>query len=415
MGRVSRRAPIQPVDPRHPQPRHIQRAASVLQDGGIVSYPTDTYYALGCDVFQKRAMERLALLKRRDDKKPFAFLCADLGEVAKYAIVSNENFRLMRRLLPGPYTFVLDATRLVPRTALRRQRQVGVRVPDAPVATALARALGRPLATTSASLPSEEPLIDAVDIQEHLGHGIDLILDGGVTLNEPSTVLDLTGPAPAVRGLHRFANAEGLTPGDPSEGVETTRGSRPLPHFLAVDEVDLLLAQPDAGNASGARDKAMLELLYASGLRVSELVALPVSAIDPHTGVVRVRGKGGKERIVPVGERARDALAAYLCGPRQKLLGTRHSSDLFVTPRGGHMTRQGFWKLLGRYARSAGIQQRVCPHTLRHSFATHLLERGADLRAVQAMLGHADIATTQIYTHVDRERLKAVIAKHPRA
>src|SRR5438132_134949 len=400
MGRVSRRAPIQPVDPRHPQPRHIQRAASVLKDGGIVSYPTDTYYALGCDVFQKRAMERLALLKRRDDKKPFTFLCADLGEVAKYAIVSNENFRLMRRLLPGPYTFVLDATRLVPRTALRRQRQVGVRVPDAPVATALARALGRPLATTSASLPGEEPLI-----LQHLGA---LQLRG---LSRASQARHLA----AVRGLHRFANAEGLTPGDPSEGVETTRGSRPLPHFLAVDEVDLLLAQPDAGNASGARDKAMLELLYASGLRVSELVALPVSAIDPHTGVVRVRGKGGKERIVPVGERARDALAAYLCGPRQKLLGTRQSSDLFVTPRGGHMTRQGFWKLLGRYARSAGIQQRVYPHTLRHSFATHLLERGADLRAVQAMLGHADIATTQIYTHVDRERLKALIAKHPRA
>jgi tRNA threonylcarbamoyl adenosine modification protein (Sua5/YciO/YrdC/YwlC family) len=198
MGRVAKRAPIQPVDPRHPQPRHIHRATTVLQDGGIVSYPTDTYYALGCDVFQKRAMERLALLKRRDEKKPFAFLCADLGEVAKYAIVSNENFRLMRRLLPGPYTIVLDATRLVPRTALTRQRQVGVRVPDAPVATALVRALGHPLATTSAALPDAEPLIDAADIQEHLGHGVDLILDGGVTLNEPSTVLDLTGPAPVV-------------------------------------------------------------------------------------------------------------------------------------------------------------------------------------------------------------------------
>jgi integrase/recombinase XerD len=219
----------------------------------------------------------------------------------------------------------------------------------------------------------------------------------------------------AVRGLHKFANAEGLTATDPSEGVEATRGSRPLPHFLGVDEVDRLLAQPVPTTATGARDRAMLEVLYASGLRVSELVALPLSAIDSNTGVVRVRGKGGKERIVPVGERARDALSAYLSGPRQKLLGTRHSSDLFVTPRGGHMTRQGFWKLLGRYARSAGIEQRVHPHTLRHSFATHLLERGADLRAVQAMLGHADIATTQIYTHVDRERLKAVIAKHPRA
>jgi integrase/recombinase XerD len=219
----------------------------------------------------------------------------------------------------------------------------------------------------------------------------------------------------AVRGLHKFANAEGLTPTDPSEGVGATRGSRPLPHFLAVDEVDRLLAQPDCSTMAGGRDKAMLEVLYASGLRVTELVELPLSAIDLQTGVVRVRGKGGKERIVPVGERAREALGAYLSGPRQKLLGTRHCTDLFVTPRGGRMTRQGFWKLLGRYARAAGIEQRVYPHTLRHSFATHLLERGADLRAVQAMLGHADIATTQIYTHVDRERLKTVIAKHPRA
>jgi integrase/recombinase XerD len=219
----------------------------------------------------------------------------------------------------------------------------------------------------------------------------------------------------AVRGLHKFANAEGLTSSDPSEGVGATRGARPLPRFLGIEDVDRLLSQPDGTTVPGARDKAMLEVLYASGLRVSELVELPLSAIDLQTGVVRVRGKGGKERIVPVGARARDALTAYLSAPRQKLLGTRHSTDLFVTPRGGRMTRQGFWKLLGRYARAAGIGQRVCPHTLRHSFATHLLERGADLRAVQAMLGHADIATTQIYTHVDRERLKAVIAKHPRA
>ncbi len=219
----------------------------------------------------------------------------------------------------------------------------------------------------------------------------------------------------AVRGLHRFASAEGIAPIDPAEGVGATRGSRPLPHFLGIDEVDRLLAQPDARTVGGARDKAMLETLYATGLRVSELVALPLGAVDANTGIVRVRGKGGKERIVPVGERAREAIAAWVDGPRQKMLGTRRSPDLFVTPRGSRMTRQGFWKLLGRYARAAGIQQRVYPHTLRHSFATHLLERGADLRAVQAMLGHADIATTQIYTHVDRERLKAVIARHPRA
>ena len=191
-------APIQPIDPVHPQPRHVQRAVALLTAGGIVAYPTDTYYALGCDLFQKKAMERLSLLKHRDDRKPFAFLCADLGEVARYGIVSNEHYRLMRRLLPGPYTIVLEATRLTPRTALARQRQVGVRVPDAPVAIALVRALGRPLATTSASLPGEPPLIDARDIQEHLGHGVDLILDGGVTLNEPSTVLDLTGAVPTV-------------------------------------------------------------------------------------------------------------------------------------------------------------------------------------------------------------------------
>jgi tRNA threonylcarbamoyl adenosine modification protein (Sua5/YciO/YrdC/YwlC family) len=192
-------APIQPIDPLHPQPRHIARAVALLESGGLVSYPTDTYYALGCDVFQKKAMERLAQLKRRDEKKPFAFLCADLGEVAKYGIVSNEHYRLLRRILPGPYTVILEATRIVPRTALTRQRQVGVRVPDSPIALALVRALGRPLATTSAALPDDEPLIDARDIQQKLaGRGLDLILDGGVTLNEPSTVIDLTAAVPVV-------------------------------------------------------------------------------------------------------------------------------------------------------------------------------------------------------------------------
>jgi len=219
----------------------------------------------------------------------------------------------------------------------------------------------------------------------------------------------------AVRGLHKFAHAERLARIDPAEGLGATRGVRPLPDFLSVDEVDRLLAQPDPRTAAGARDKAMFEVLYASGLRVSELVALGTGAIDAATGVLRVRGKGGKERVVPVGERAREAVAAYLAGPRDQFLRKRRSNDLFVTPRGARMSRQGFWKLLGRYARAAGIDRRVYPHSLRHSFATHLLERGADLRAVQAMLGHADIATTQIYTHVDRERLKAVIAKHPRA
>jgi tRNA threonylcarbamoyl adenosine modification protein (Sua5/YciO/YrdC/YwlC family) len=195
---VRGRAPIQPIDPVHPQPRHIERAVATLEAGGLVSYPTDTYYAIGCDLFQKRAIEKMALLKRRDPKKPFAFLCGDLGEVAKYAIVDNDRFRLLRRLLPGPYTVILPATHVVPRTALTRQRAVGVRVPDAPVAIALVHGLGRPLATTSAAVGGGEPLLHAADIQEQIGHGLDLILDGGMTLNEASTVIDLTGPQPVV-------------------------------------------------------------------------------------------------------------------------------------------------------------------------------------------------------------------------
>jgi tRNA threonylcarbamoyl adenosine modification protein (Sua5/YciO/YrdC/YwlC family) len=195
---VRGRAPIQPIDPVHPQPRHVARAVAILEAGGLVSYPTDTYYAIGCDLFQKRAIERMALLKRRDPKKPFAFLCGDLGDVAKYAIVDNDRFRLLRRLLPGPYTVILPATRVVPRTALTRQRAVGVRVPAAAVALALVHGLGRPLATTSAAVSDGEPLLDAADIQEELGHGLDLILDGGLTLNEASTVIDFTGPQPVV-------------------------------------------------------------------------------------------------------------------------------------------------------------------------------------------------------------------------
>jgi tRNA threonylcarbamoyl adenosine modification protein (Sua5/YciO/YrdC/YwlC family) len=195
---VRGQAPIQPIDPVHPQPRHVARAVAILQAGGLISYPTDTYYGIGCDLFQKRAIERMALLKRRDPKKPFAFLCGDLGEVAKYAIVDNERYRLLRRLLPGPYTVILPATRVVPRTALTRQRSVGVRVPAAPVALALIHALGRPLATTSAAVAGEEPLVDAADIQKQLGHGLDLILDGGMTLNEASTVIDLTGLQPVL-------------------------------------------------------------------------------------------------------------------------------------------------------------------------------------------------------------------------
>ncbi len=219
----------------------------------------------------------------------------------------------------------------------------------------------------------------------------------------------------AIRSLHGLLVREKLAPIDPTDEIDAPRPGRRLPQLLSHDEIEALLAAPDPRKAPGRRDRAMLELLYATGLRVSELVSLRLNDVDLETRMLVARGKGSTERVVPVGAPAAEALRAYLFGARDVLLRGRRSKDLFVTPRGGRMTRQGFAKLLARHARTAGIRRRVSPHKLRHSFATHLLEGGADLRAVQAMLGHADIATTQIYTHVDRERLKAVISRHPRA
>jgi tRNA threonylcarbamoyl adenosine modification protein (Sua5/YciO/YrdC/YwlC family) len=186
-------APILEVDIQHPQPRHIARAVQVLERGGLLAYPTDTYYGLGCDLMSKKAIERLYQLKGRDKKKPLSILCPDLSDVAKYAHVSNFAYRTMKGLTPGAFTFILEATRLVPEVMMTKQKQVGIRVPDAPLARALAAGLGRPLITTSASDDEGEPLIDAKDIKEKLGHGLDLILDGGVTLMEPSTVVSLIG------------------------------------------------------------------------------------------------------------------------------------------------------------------------------------------------------------------------------
>lgn len=228
--------------------------------------------------------------------------------------------------------------------------------------------------------------------------------------NSPAT---LSRKQASLRAFYEHRVRMGHLADSPARRLVFPKRRTSLPNVVAVDDCFGLMEMPSKRTAAGLRDRCALELLYGAGLRVSELVGLDLG--DIQQGMLRVRGKGGKERIVPVGERARSSLAAYLSGARQRLLGLRRSPDLFVTPRGGRMTRQGFWKLIGRYARGAGITQRVYPHSLRHSFATHLLERGADLRAVQAMLGHADIATTQIYTHVDRERLKAVIARHPRA
>lgn len=220
----------------------------------------------------------------------------------------------------------------------------------------------------------------------------------------------------AIRGLHLFLVRERHARRDPTEDLETPRVRRKLPIFLTLDEVERLLEAPDVRAPAGERDRALLEVLYATGLRVSEVCDLTCEDVNLRDGFLVARGKGSKERIVPLGDWAISWLKRHLEGGRHALLKARSSRALFVGPRGCRLTRQGVWKLIKRYALAAGISKPLSPHKLRHSFATHLLERGADLRAVQAMLGHADISTTQIYTHVDRARARAVYDKaHPRA
>jgi len=220
----------------------------------------------------------------------------------------------------------------------------------------------------------------------------------------------------AVRMFHRFLKADRHAERDPTEQVETPRQGRGLPIFLTLEEVEALLAAPTDTTTAGIRDRAMLEVLYATGVRVSELVSLTLNAVRLDVGYLVARGKGNKERLVPLGRRAVAACRAWLDHGRGQLLRGRSSAALFVGPRGRALTRQGVWKLLRRHALAAGIRKPLSPHKLRHSFATHLVERGADLRSVQAMLGHADLATTQIYTHLDGRRLRAVYDQaHPRS
>lgn len=216
----------------------------------------------------------------------------------------------------------------------------------------------------------------------------------------------------ALRRFYRFATQESLRGDDPMADVDSPRQPRSLPKSLSEAQVEALLAAPDPETALGLRDRAMLEALYASGLRVSELVGLRVQQVSFDMGVVRVLGKGAKERLAPLGEEALDWIRRYQQSGREEILAGKKSDALFVTGRGGPMTRQAFWGLVGRYARAAGIGEAISPHTLRHAFATHLVNHGADLRVVQLLLGHADISTTQIYTHVARERLKAILARH---
>lgn len=218
----------------------------------------------------------------------------------------------------------------------------------------------------------------------------------------------------AVRGLHRFLVAEGLTPTDPSSEVTGPRQNRPLPKALSTDQVQRLIGAPAGEEPAGLRDRALLELLYAAGLRISELVDLDVDDVDTDGRTLRCRGKGDKERSVPFGRPAASAIAAWIVRGRPAV--RPRSPALFCNARGGRLTRQGAWKLLKRHADTVGLSTAVSPHTLRHSFATHLLEGGADVRVVQELLGHASVSTTQIYTRVTDGRLRAVYERaHPRA
>ena len=220
----------------------------------------------------------------------------------------------------------------------------------------------------------------------------------------------------ALKSFFSFLVREGVVAHNPASGIDSPQRIKYLPHVLSVEEIETLLQSPDTTASGGLRDKAMLELLYATGLRVSELVSIQLNLINLEAGYLRTMGKGSKERLVPLGDEAGIWVKRYLSEARERLLNKQNSVYLFVTRRGTKMSRQYFWRILGEYAVRAGIDKKISPHTLRHSFATHLLAHGADLRAVQMMLGHADISTTEIYTHIARERLKAVHKQHhPRA
>jgi integrase/recombinase XerD len=223
----------------------------------------------------------------------------------------------------------------------------------------------------------------------------------------------------AVRGFYKFLVVDKRLDRNPADDLTPPRAWPALPKFLSLEEVDALIAQPDVSTPRGVRDRAMIELLYATGLRVSELVNVRGADLHVREQYLTCVGKGSKERIVPIGEQAADWVARYVRDGRPQLMGTRRSAKdavLFLNGRGGRLSRVGFWKILKRYGLGAGLPATLSPHVLRHSFATHLLERGADLRAIQLMLGHADLSTTQIYTHVLEARLRGVYDRfHPRA
>ncbi len=247
--------------------------------------------------------------------------------------------------------------------------------------------------------------ITSDDVITYLGS----LRKGGLTANSVNRGLA------ALRGFYKYLLRENIVVGNPVANIELARVWMRLPDTLSMEEMNLLLRQPDTNTFSGIRDKAMLELMYATGIRVSELISLTINSINWQVGYLITIGKGKKERIVPIGKTAIDSLDRYVKDIRQKFLKKTATNILFLNRYGRGLTRQGFWKIVRKYVNKAGLQKKVHPHTFRHSFATHLLEGGADLRSVQVMLGHADISTTQIYTHITGERLKKIHKKyHPR-
>ncbi|MDX2507459.1 MAG: site-specific tyrosine recombinase XerD [Gammaproteobacteria bacterium] len=240
------------------------------------------------------------------------------------------------------------------------------------------------------------------NLQAYLAHR----LEQGVKARSTARMLS------TIRRFYQYQIRENQITTDPSALLESPKLGRSLPKTLSEREVEALLEAPDLEDSLGVRDRAMLELIYATGLRVSELVGLDIPGVNLQQGVVRVTGKGNKERLVPMGEEALSWIAIYLQSTRAELMGSSVSDKLFVTRRGDGMTRQTFWYMVKRYARQAGIAATLSPHVLRHAFATHLLNHGADLRVVQMLLGHSDLSTTQIYTHIAKERLKDLHAKH---
>ncbi|HBZ29932.1 MAG TPA: site-specific tyrosine recombinase XerD [Nitrosomonas nitrosa] len=254
------------------------------------------------------------------------------------------------------------------------------------------------------SLKNRESLIDAThsDLLEFLASRVSAKVKASTTSRELSSM----------KRFYRYLLRQGKISTDPSLNIETPKLLRNLPESLTEAEVELLLNAPDLNSSLGLRDRAMMEVLYASGLRVSELINLKYSQVSQDMGVVRVMGKGRKERLTPLGEESLDWLSRYTRQSRPQLLQGIVTDTVFVTSRGGAMTRQAFWYLIKRHAQTVGIKKHLSPHTLRHAFATHLLNHGADLRVVQLLLGHADISTTQIYTHIASERLKLLHSKH---